>query len=188
MEVRMISNELSTIQAKDCQRAEIAKAMAGFQGDITVIETPVVRPEMPSDWRRTLNLPGSADALGLDQQEAAMVSTIRDLAAKGAGISAMQKALHADPRRIRMLARKAKIEIPDARAKAPRSIGCKARMAVIEARTAKRAVLAVQLAPLAANGLTIQAMGDATGASKRRVLATLEEHNIVRGPKTKLEA
>ena len=61
----MISNELSTIQFKDGQRAEIALAMASFQGEITVIETPVVRPEMPGDWRRTLNLPGSANVSGL---------------------------------------------------------------------------------------------------------------------------
>lgn len=184
----MISNELSTIQFKDGLRAELAMAMACFQGKITVIETPVARPEMLSDWRRTLNLPGSADAAALDQQEAVMVSTIRDMAAKGEGISAMRKALHADPRRIRMLARKAKIEIPDARATASRSIGYKARMAVIDQRTAKRAKLVILLTPLAAKGWTIQAMSDATGASKRTVLATLDEHSIVRGPKMKLEA
>lgn len=184
----MISNELSTIQFKDVQRAELAKAMAYFQGEITVIETPLMRAESPGDWRRTLNLPGSANVSALDRQEALMVSTIRDLAAKGIGISGMQKQLKADPRRIRMLARKAKIEIPDARATQPRTIGAKARSALLDSRKAKRAALAKQLAPLAAKGWTIQAMSDATGASKRTVLATLEEHKIVRGPKMQLEA
>lgn len=184
----MISNELSTIQAKDAQRAELAQAMACFQGQITVIESPVVRAEAASDWRRTLNLPGSASVSALDQQEAAMLQTIRALADKGIGISGMQKQLKADPRRIRMLARKGKIDIPDARATQPRTIGAKARSAVIDARAAKRAQLAIMLKPLAAKGMTIQAMSDATGASKRTVLATIEEHNIVRGPKTKLEA
>lgn len=184
----MISNELSTIQAKDAQRAELAKAMACFQGQITVIESPVVRAEAASDWRRTLNLTGSANVSALDQQEAAMLQTIRALAAKGIGISGMQKQLKADPRRIRMLARKGKIDIPDARATQPRTIGAKARSALIDARAAKRAQLAIKLNPLAAKGWTIQAMSDATGASKRTVMATIEEHNIVRGPKTKLEA
>lgn len=184
----MISNELSTIQFKDGQRAEIALAMASFQGEITVIETPVVRPEMPGDWRRTLTLPGSANGSALDQQEAAMLKTIRALADKGIGISGMQKQLKADPRRIRMLARKGKIDIPDARATQPRTIGAKARSALIDARAAKRAQLAIKLKPLAAKGMTIQAMSDETGASNRTVLATIEEHNIVRGPKTKLEA
>lgn len=184
----MISNELSTIQFKDGQRAEIALAMASFQGEITVIETPVVRPEMPGDWRRTLNLPGSANVSALDQQEAAMLKTIRALADKGIGISGMQKQLKADPRRIRMLARRGRITIPDARATQPRTIGSKAREACLLMREAKRAKLAILLTPLAAKGLTIQAMSDETGASKRTVLVTLREHNIVRGPKTKLEA
>ena len=184
----MISNELSTIQFKDGQRAEIALAMASFQGEITVIETPVVRPEMAGDWRRTLNLPGSANVSALDRQEAAMIITIRELADKGIGISGMQKELKADPRRIRMLARRGRITIPDARATAPRSIGSKARDAVIDQRKAERAKLAILLIPLAAKGMTIQAMSDATGTSKRRVIATLDEHNIVRGPKMNLEA
>lgn len=183
----MISNELSTIQFKDGQRAEIALAMASFQGEITVIEAPVVRPEMAGDWRRTLNLPGSANVSALDRQEAVMIETIRELADKGFGISGMQKALKADPRRIRMLARRGRITIPDARATQPRTIGAKAREACLLMREAKRAVLAIKLTPLAAKGMTIQAMSDATGASKRTVLATINEHNIVRGPKTKLE-
>jgi hypothetical protein len=184
----MISNELSTIQLKDGQRAEIALAMASYQGEITVIETPLVRPEMPGDWRRTLTLPGSANVSALDRQEAVMIATIRDLAGKGIGISGMQKQLKADPRRIRMLARRGRITIPDARATQPRTIGTKAREACLLMREAKRAALAIKLTPLAAKGLTIQAMSDATGASKRTVLATISEHSIVRGPKTKLEA
>ena len=182
----MISNELSTIQAKDAQRAELALAMASFQGEITVIETPVVRPEMPGDWRRTLNLPGSANVSALDRQEAVMIESIREMAGKGLGISAMQKHLKCDPRRVRMLAKRAKIEIPDARKTQPRTIGAKAREACLLMREAKRAVLAKKLIPLAAKGLTIQAMSDETGASKRTVIATINEHNIVRGPKTKL--
>lgn len=184
----MISNELSTIQFKNLQRAELAEAMARFQGTITVIEAPLVRAEQPGDWRRTLTLPGSANVSALDRQEAIMLDTIRSMAAQGIGISGMQKQLKADPRRIRMLARKGKIDIPDARATQPRTIGAKARSALIDARAAKRAQLAIKLKPLAAKGMTIQAMSDATGASKRTVMATIEEHNIVRGPKTKLEA
>lgn len=184
----MISNELFAIQLKDGHRAELAKAMASFQGEVTVIATRIVRPEMPGDWRRTLNLPGSASACGLDRQEAVMVATIRDLAAKGIGISGMQKQLKADPRRIRMLARRARVTIPDARANSARSLGDKARAAVIANRSAKRVALAAKLTPLAAKGLTIQALSDATGASKRTVMRTLAEHNIVRGPKMQLEA
>lgn len=184
----MISNELSTIQFKDAKRAEIAQAMASFQGEITVIEAPVIRHEMAGDWRRTLTLPGSANVSALDRQEAAMIETIRELASLGQGISKMQKQLKADPRRIRMLARRGRITIPDARTTAPRSLGDKARAALIDIRAEKRAVLATKLVPLAAKGLTIQAMSDETGASKRTVLNTIREHNIQRGPKTKLEA
>lgn len=184
----MISNDLATIQCKDTLRAELAQAMARFKGEVTVIEAPVVRLETPGDWRRTLSLAGSASASNLDRQEALMVSTMRDLAAKGIGISGMQKALRADPRRLRMLARKAKIDIPDARATQPRTLSAQARSGLIDARTARRRELAAKLTPLAAQGLTIQAMSDATGASKRTVTTTLEEHNIVRGPKMKLEA
>ncbi|WP_341304698.1 hypothetical protein [Pseudomonas sp. TMP25] len=184
----MISNQLSIIHFKDGQRAELARAMARYQGEVTVIATHIYRPEIPGDWRRTLSLPNSANASGLDQREAIMVTTIRELAAKGVGISGMQKKLRADPRRIRTLARKARIIIPDARATQPRSLGDKARAALIDARAAKRVLLAAKLAPLAANGLTIQAMSDATGASKRTVMATINEHGIVRGPKMNLEA
>jgi len=81
----MISNDLATIQCKDTLRAELAQAMARFKGEVTVIEAPVVRLETPGDWRRTLSLAGSASASNLDRQEALMVSTMRDLAAKGIG-------------------------------------------------------------------------------------------------------
>ena len=184
----MISNQLSIIHFKDAQRAELANAMAHYQGEVTVIPTHIVRPEVPGDWRRTLHLAGSANASGLDRQEAVMVATIRDLAAKGIGISGLQKQLKADPRRIRMLARRARVTIPDARANASRSLGDKARAAVIANRSAKRVALAAKLTPLAAKGLSIQALSDATGASKRTVMRTLAEHNIVRGPKMQLEA
>lgn len=177
----MISNELSTIQHKNAERALLAEAMASFQGQVTVIDAPIVRNAEPQDWRRTMSLPGSADASVLDAQEARMVEVIRNLAAKGAGITSMQKTLNADVRRIRRLAKAAGITIPDARSNGPRSLGATARAARVAAGTANRAALAEKLRPLAAEGATIQAMQDATGACKRTVLRTLAEHNITRG-------
>lgn len=90
----MISLELSSIQAKDSDRAMIREAMSAYTGAINVI-TPPPAINTSGEWRGSnqIALPGSS-LQSKDQNElAAKVRRLRELAAQGAGSVSIAKSL-----------------------------------------------------------------------------------------------
>lgn len=92
----MLSLELSTIQAKDQERAAIREAMASYDGPINVIPSNL----KPVNTSRFM-LPGSPT----DSPHLRMVARLRDLAAKGARVTAIAKELRIGRQTVRQLAR-----------------------------------------------------------------------------------
>lgn len=183
----MISNELSSVQLKDADRARLAEAMKNYTGEITIIDRPIIRPDTVRPFSSSLVLPGSNTAEKQGTADQKIIKGIKELAAKGVGISGMKIQLRVDLPRLRRLAKIAGVEIPKARKSQVTTLGDKARAARVELGRKNREALARQLRTLAGNGWTIQAMSDATGACRNTILRTLEEFNIKRGPKMRLE-
>jgi hypothetical protein len=90
----MITMESSTIQAKESDRAMIRDAMATYTGPINVV-TPPPGTNALAEWRgvNQIALPGSS-LQSKDQNElAAKVRRLRELAAQGAGAVSIAKSL-----------------------------------------------------------------------------------------------
>jgi hypothetical protein len=86
--------ESSTIQAKESDRAMIRDAMATYTGPINVV-TPPPGTNALAEWRgvNQIALPGSS-LQSKDQNElAAKVRRLRELAAQGAGAVSIAKSL-----------------------------------------------------------------------------------------------
>lgn len=181
----MISLELSTIQAKNAERAMLAEAMAAYNGRIQVIDVPVARSYAPHSWRGDLMLPGSSQATMSQNQDAALTVRIRELVAKGCGITSIKMTLRIDARRIKRLCEAAGIELKDRRGGLQH---CEhdTHQSKRDAGKLRRTKLALKLKPLAANGATVNEMAAATGVSRNTVMTTMREFCIPRGPKMDL--
>lgn len=174
----MISSELSTIIAKDVERSQIAEAMDRFLANGGSIQSHEIikRGEQDrGDWRTNhgLALAGSSAQSQADQ---ALVSRIRELAEKGAGITSMKMSLQVDTRRIKRLADANGIEIkakPIARA-----LGEKARLACIDAGKARRAAIADKIRPMIASGMSTREIESNIEASRRTVLRVIKEFGL----------
>lgn len=184
----MISLELSTIQAKDAERAMLAEAMASFTGRIEVLPGFQSRPVEQAMWRNGLILPGSSQNTSGENKDRALSVRIAELTEKGAGITAIKLELHVDSRRIKRIAAEYGIPLNDIRYASSTVIPASTHQAKVAAGQRRRAKLAETLRPLAANGYGINAMSEATGSSKATILRTLGEFNIQRGTKMNLEA
>lgn len=90
----MISLELSSIQAKDAERAMIREAMASYTGQINVI-TPPPTGLQSGQWRgvNQIALPGSSTNSRSENDLLAKVGRMRELVSVGAKKAAIAKAL-----------------------------------------------------------------------------------------------
>ena len=116
----MISLELSSIQAKSAEREVIASACERFirdGGKIVAVPGIEGRYDSPHAWNRNdMALPGSSQTTRDHNADAALAERIKEIAAKGGGISSMRVTLQVDPSRIKRVAKAFGIEIPTARA------------------------------------------------------------------------
>lgn len=175
----MISLELSTIQAKDAQRAMLAEAMASFTGQIEQLPGIQAKPIPPHSWRGDLVLPGSSTNAKQENQDLALARRVRELTEKGAGITAIGHELKVDTRRISRIAADFGIKLNDLKRGRPAE-----SVKVIE----RRAMLAAKIRPLAARGLRIDQIAAQAGCGKETAILVMEQFNIPRGPKMDLEA
>ena len=90
----MISMELSTVQAKDADRAMIRDLMAAYTGPITVI-TPPPASMKSGEWRgvNQIALPGSSLNTRGQYELAAKVRRLRELSEQGARAASAAKSL-----------------------------------------------------------------------------------------------
>ncbi|WP_375738034.1 hypothetical protein [Pseudomonas boanensis] len=188
----MVSNELSIIQSKAAERAKIAAAVEAFTaagGKIQVMPIVEFHPVGKHAWNRDdLVLPGSSQNTQAENREAALAQQIRELADRGAGITAIRMHLRIDNRRIQRIAEQYGITIGKVYSNQPRHLGEKARQAVSDAGRRRREKLAIKIGALAARGLTIAEMAAAAECSKPTVLRVLDEFNIERGARMAMEA
>lgn len=175
----MISLELSTIQAKDEQRAMLAEAMASYSGQIEQLPGIQAKPLPPHSWRGDLVLPGSSTNTRQENKDLALAKRIRELTEKGAGITAIGHELKVDTRRLTRIAAEYGITLNDLKRGRPAE-----SVKVIE----RRAALAVKIRPLAARGLRIDQIAAQAGCGKETAILVMEQFNIPRGPKMNLEA
>ena len=91
---KLISMELSTVQAKDADRQMIRDLMATYTGPITVI-TPPPSGIKSGEWRgvNQIALPGSSLNTRDQNELLAKVGRMRELAAQGAGAVSIAKSL-----------------------------------------------------------------------------------------------
>ena len=90
----MISMELSTVQAKDSDRAMIRDAMATYTGPITVV-TPPPASMKSGEWRgvNQIALPGSSIRSKTENELAVKVRRLRELSEQGARAASAAKSL-----------------------------------------------------------------------------------------------
>lgn len=175
----MISLELSTIQAKDTQRAMLAEAVARFTGKVEQLPGAQAKPIPPHSWRGDLVLAGTPTTSRQENKDLALARRIRELTDKGAGISAIALELKVDSRRLRRIAIEHGITLNDLKRGRPAE-----SVKVLE----RRAALAVKIRPLAAKGLRIDQIATQAGCGKESVILVMEQFGIQRGPKMNLEA
>lgn len=187
----MISNELSTIQAKDAERAAIDLAMAAFSaagGQVQVTPIKEFKAVGEHVWNRNdMVLPGSSQntqKLGTDE---ALIEKLRELVAKGAGITSIKMTLRIDDRCIKRLADENGITISKVYCK-ERVIGEKARQGIVDAGRLRRSKMVPKISALARQGLTIAQIASAAECSKATVLRVINEFGIQRAPRMALEA
>lgn len=90
----MISLELSSIQYKDAQRAELAQAMAAFTGTIEVVPGVNFKPVGKYAWNRNdITFPNSSQNTASENRDTAIARRIKELVAKGAGITTIKHTL-----------------------------------------------------------------------------------------------
>jgi len=111
-------------------------------------------------------------------RDTALIGPLRELVAQGFGITELSRQLNTPRARVRRIAARNGIEIPERQAATPLADANKARRAQ---QKLSRMRLADILRPLAAQGFTIARMADATGACKRTVMNVIEEFSIPRG-------
>ncbi|MCY1298587.1 hypothetical protein D9M68_442010 [compost metagenome] len=185
----MISHELSTIQAKDAERASIARAMAAFTaggGKVEVIAVVEYLPVTKSTVARVNQVPAVSERQ--KARDDALAEKVRGLAGIGMGVSAMQVELRVDTRRLHRIAKAYGIDIPKAPAPDPGKTVDVARQALNDKRQRRREKLSGSIRTMAAKGMSITAMAVEAGCSRDTVLRIIEEHNIQRGPRMDLEA
>ncbi len=105
----MISLERSSIQAKSSEREAIASACERFirdGGKIVAVPGIEVRYDSPHAWNRNdMALPGSSQNTRDHNADAALAQRIKEIVAKGGGISSMRVTLQVDPSRIKRVAK-----------------------------------------------------------------------------------
>ena len=163
----MISLELSSIQAKSSEREAIASACERFirdGGQIVAVPGIEARYDSPHAWNRNdMALPGSSQNTRDHNADAALAQRIKEIVAKGGGISSMRVTLQVDPSRIKRVAKAYGIEIPTVRA--PTTISERVRQAISDSRAAGRTPKIQVVANLAASGSTIAVMAAAGKSS-----------------------
>jgi hypothetical protein len=90
----MISMELSTVKAKDSDRAMIRDLMAAYTGPINVV-TPPPGTNALAEWRgvNQIALPGSSIRSKTENELAAKVRRLRELSEQGARAASAAKSL-----------------------------------------------------------------------------------------------
>lgn len=186
----MISLELSSIQAKSSEREAIASACERFirdGGQIVAVPGIEARYESPHAWNRNdMALPGSSQNTRDHNADAALAQRIKEIVAKGGGISSMRVTLQVDPSRIKRVAKAYGIEIPTVRAST--TISERARQAISDSRAAGRTPKIQVVANLAASGSTIAVMAAAVSVNRQTIMRWLKQYDIKRGPKMDLSA
>lgn len=186
----MISLELSSIQAKSSEREAIASACERFirdGGKIVAVPGIEARYDSPHAWNRNdMALPGSSQNTRDHNADAALAQRIKEIVAKGGGISSMRVTLQVDPSRIKRVAKAYGIEIPTVRAST--TISERARQAISDSRAAGRTPKIQVVANLAASGSTIAVMAAAVSVNRQTIMRWLKQYDIKRGPKMDLSA
>jgi hypothetical protein len=186
----MISLELSSIQAKSSEREAIASACERFisaGGKIVAVPGIEARYDSPHAWNRNdMALPGSSQTTRDHNADAALAARIKEIVAKGGGISSMRVTLQVDPSRIKRVAKAYGIEIPTVRAST--TISERARQAISDSRAAGRTPKIQVVATLAAGGSTIAVMAAAVSVNRQTIMRWLKQYDIQRGPKMDLSA
>lgn len=186
----MISLELSSIQAKSSEREAIASACERFirdGGQIVALPGIEARYDSPHAWNRNdMALPGSSQNTRDHNADAALAQRIKEIVAKGGGISSMRVTLQVDPSRIKRVAKAYGIEIPTVRAST--TISERARQAISDSRAAGRTPKIQVVANLAASGSTIAVMAAAVSVNRQTIMRWLKQYDIKRGPKMDLSA
>lgn len=179
----MIPIDYRTQHPLDIARDQIAGKVAEYLaagGEIHVIPGIEQRLDQPFQWNRNdLVLPGSSSSSQGENRIAAAVRRIRELAEKGAGITAMKIDLRMDASRIKRIAAENGIEIRHSTAQ-QRVIGDKARSACVDAGKDRRAKLAPTIRELCAERLTIAQIAERSGCSTTTVLRIIDEYQIQR--------
>lgn len=184
----MISLELSTIQAKNAERAQISDACERFLragGRIERVAGFEVRQLVPHAWNRNdMALPGSSQNTHGQNLDAALAKRIAEIIAQGGGISSMKVTLRVDAARIKRVAKEYGIEIPKIRAAT--TLSGRAIQAMNDSRAAGRESKLPIVISLAATGKTIDAMAEAADVSRNTIMRWLKQYSIQRGPKMDL--
>lgn len=175
--------EYSTRHPVDVARENIAGMVAQFLdqgGQIQVIPGIEQRLDQPYQWNRNdLVLRGSSTKSREEGRAEAMANRIRELAATGAGITAISKQLGLYVQKAKQIAKDHGIEIQ----KAYKQTGStEASRAVIIANGKKRrAELEPIIRTLSDQGLSVDKISAKSGIGIRTVRRVIEEYQIPRG-------
>lgn len=178
----MIPIDYRSTPLVDINRAEIAGLVAQFLdhgGQIQVIPGIEQRLDKPYQWNRNdLVLPGSSCNSAEENRTAALVRRIRELAEKGAGVTAMKMDMHIDPDKIKRIAKEHGIVIPKAYAKTGATEVAKA--AKVAAGKLRRSKYEPIIRKLCAERLTIAQISERAGCGIRTVFRVIDEYQIER--------
>ena len=119
----MIPLDYRSTPPVDIARAEIAGKVAEYLaagGEIHVIPGIEQRLDQPYKWNRNdLVLPGSSPKTLEQNKEKAIARRIKAMADKGSGVTSMKLELHLDASKIKRIALRYGITIPNVRVKKP---------------------------------------------------------------------
>ncbi|MNO23673.1 Helix-turn-helix domain of resolvase [compost metagenome] len=176
--------EYSTRRKVEIDRDAIAGMVRDYQasgGQITIIPGIEQRLDRPYQWNRNdLCLPGSSTITAEQNKAARIAQQIRELADKGAGITAIKMALRMDVDRIKRIAAEHKIVIKHANTQ-KRELGAAARQACVDRGKLRRSKLEPAIRRLCAEGLTIRQIAERADCSRRTVFRIIDEFQIKRG-------
>lgn len=179
----MLTLELSTIQAKDLDRSELAAAMEAFErsgGEIQSLGSYGVKPKDVT-WRNDgFYLPNSSQNTLVQNKELALLAKVKDLIESGAGRTSIIKSLGTNGRAtLDRLRDKYELVIPVVRT--PGVIIEKTRSGREMQRLRHREELAKVIRPMVIAGASLNEMAAKTGSCKRTLKRVIEEFKLGEG-------